>query len=425
MKISRRALLATPFVLRSLDAFAVDCDVCVIGAGAAGIAAALTLKMQGKSIKIVEAGNRVGGRLFTNNSLGGRYDAGGAYIHFADINPFTAIAQSLNMPTEPLSFGGGMRFKPFENGVALGNIALAKRMMLMARVREAIDDYEGKDKSLAQVAFDEDDNGVSAIRSTSLFSLGEEPQHVSVNDYNSLSGGRNLSLPQGYGALLEAHAKGLEVELNTHVLRVDLSGVLPKIITNKGVIVAKACIITVSIGVLQAHNIVNTPVLNKALEGFKMGALTKIAIATTGVAANFGGHAFVQEWNGDIRMSLEILPHGNPLIVAVLGGDEARKLIKAGDSAAIDYVSSRLNKIFGANAKATLGKGALHGWANDPHFHGSYALVKPGFTASRQLIREPLRDNIYIAGEATALDKSMTAGGAYLEGQRVAGLLKI
>ncbi|RZA10023.1 MAG: FAD-dependent oxidoreductase, partial [Lysobacteraceae bacterium] len=70
-----------------------EVDVLVIGAGAAGIAAARELKSAGKRVRILEARGRVGGRAHTDLSLGVPADAGAAWLHFADLNPLTDIAQ--------------------------------------------------------------------------------------------------------------------------------------------------------------------------------------------------------------------------------------------------------------------------------------------------------------------------------------------
>ena len=64
-------------------------DVVVIGAGAAGLAATNYLIQQGKSVICVEAGNRIGGRAVTDNTIFGEpYDMGALWLENGDINPF-------------------------------------------------------------------------------------------------------------------------------------------------------------------------------------------------------------------------------------------------------------------------------------------------------------------------------------------------
>ncbi len=57
-----------------------DCDVLVIGAGLAGLHAALTLEAVGSKVLVLEAQQRVGGRIHSMRQLGGTAEAGGTYI---------------------------------------------------------------------------------------------------------------------------------------------------------------------------------------------------------------------------------------------------------------------------------------------------------------------------------------------------------
>src|SRR5205823_14959260 len=73
-----------------------DLDVAVIGAGAAGLAAATTLVARGFAVQVVEARDRIGGRAHTDRSqYGVPIDLGCAWLHSADINPFRAIGAEL------------------------------------------------------------------------------------------------------------------------------------------------------------------------------------------------------------------------------------------------------------------------------------------------------------------------------------------
>ena len=57
-------------------------DVAIIGAGAAGLAAARTLEHSGLSVLILEARDRIGGRTFTANELGEEVEMGGTWVHW-------------------------------------------------------------------------------------------------------------------------------------------------------------------------------------------------------------------------------------------------------------------------------------------------------------------------------------------------------
>lgn len=426
---TRRFILksvAATAIIRPLSAFADDVDVAIVGAGATGLAAAKALIKAGYKVQLLEARDRIGGRAYTDNSLGGVYDAGAAYIHFGDKNPWIKIAEKLKTEITPLYFGGGLRFSQFKNGKELNLIELAKLRLTTAKAREAMNDYEGKDISLLEAA---GKDGEEAARSTGLFALGEDPQRVSINDYNQLYDGSNFAIPEGYGHLVSRYGTSLPVSLSTQVTAIDTTDKLAKLTTNQGVIRAKTVLITVPVGVLLAEGIRFNPPLpslhQKALNGLRMGALTKIALKVSGNRADFGGFSFIRDSYNTKILSYELFPHNHNLIIAVMGGDEARALIKAGEKTAVDYIQSRLVTLLGENIKPHFLAGKLHGWANDPFALGSYALVKPGHVAARTYIREPISESLYYAGEASAGSASMTVGGATLEGVRIANIIAL
>ena len=73
-------------------------DVAVIGAGAAGLAAGLTLQISGRSFIVLEARDRIGGRAWTDTAtLALPFDCGAHWLHAAAQNPFTRIAELVRL----------------------------------------------------------------------------------------------------------------------------------------------------------------------------------------------------------------------------------------------------------------------------------------------------------------------------------------
>ncbi len=76
-----------------------DERIIVIGAGIAGLAAARTLMDAGYREWLLEARDRIGGRVWTDESLGTLLDMGASWIHGLLENPITKIAQAHDIET--------------------------------------------------------------------------------------------------------------------------------------------------------------------------------------------------------------------------------------------------------------------------------------------------------------------------------------
>jgi monoamine oxidase len=422
---TRRTLLAGAAILVAGTAKANDTDVVIIGAGAAGIGAARELKRLGKSFVVLEARERAGGRVFTDISLGQPVDMGAAYIHFAETNPWTALAQEAGV--EPL---GGYRLwggaKAYRAGVALDDLALSNRLTALRKVPDIYDEVEERgDVSLAQALRDQDQDVQDAGRIQAQMAAGEDPEWVSVSDWQRLEGGQNRIVPGGYGTLVAKTAEVFAPRYGIKVLAVDWSGAAVTVTTDKGAIRARKVIVTVPIGVLKAGHIRFTPGLPleaaRSLDGLKMGALTKIVLRFNKERLGFIPHQFLAEIGDPSRaMTFETWPFDHDVILATLGGDYARGVARLGEKAAVEHAMERLIKITGHDVRKNFKEGRLAGWSEDPFSLGAYAVALPGRMRSRENLAKPIGDRIWFAGEATAGVYSMTAGGAYLAGRDAA-----
>jgi monoamine oxidase len=426
IRISRRALLAAATsAVMIRPAMAEDTDVVIIGAGAAGIGAARELQRLGKRPLIIEARQRSGGRLFTNTALGQPFDAGGAYIHFAETNPWSQIATDHGVDAR-----GGYRLWSgsiaYRNGVALDGEWAARRAGLLRSVSDAYDEVEERgDVSLAQALRDEDQDVRDVGRIQAQMAAGEDPEWVSTSDWQRLEGGQNRLVPGGYGALAMKAAEPLGVRHGVTVTAIDWSGQLVVVTTDKGVIRARKAIVTVPIGVLKSGHIRFTPALPleqaRALDGLRMGALSKVALRFDQEKFGFSPHQFLSEVGDPARaMTFEAWPYESDLVVATFGGDYARGMAKLGETVAVDHALERFLKIAGGDARKVFRGGALAGWSEDRFSLGSYAVALPGRMKAREALAKPVGDRLWFAGEATAGVYSMTAGGAYIAGRDAA-----
>ncbi|MGL5116541.1 MAG: flavin monoamine oxidase family protein [Beijerinckiaceae bacterium] len=424
---SRRSVLfGSAALLAAGTARADDTDVIIIGAGAAGVGAARELKRLGKRFVMIEAQARAGGRVYTNTKLGQPFDGGAAYIHFSETNPWTQIAADLGMEAK-----GGLRLwagsRAFRDGVALDGDEADRRRALSRQVSTFYDEVEPRyDQSMVRALRDAPQELKDAGRIQAQMAAGEDPEWISVSDWQRLEGGGNLTVREGYGTLVERAAAEHAPHFGAAATRIRWDGPGVVVETDAGAIRGRAVIVTVSIGVLQAEKIRFAPTLPlaklRALEGLRMGALTKIGLRFEGERFGFMPHQFLAEIGDPARaITFETWPFERDLVVAVFGGSHARSVVKDGEAAAVDYALERFRKLAGAGAAKAFREGSLVAWSNDPWSHGSYAVALPGRLSSRDLLRQPVGERIWFAGEATAGVYSMTAGGAYFSGRDAAG----
>ena len=152
---TRRAVLGTLMtaagasVLRADQTF--DADVLIIGAGVAGLSVARDLRRAGSSIIVVEARDRIGGRVQTVRNPGAVYEAGALYIHWAERNPLANLASDAGIPSVS-DAASGARIRSFESGVETTTASRAARMTAFSQLGALLDGDNVADVSIAAVA---------------------------------------------------------------------------------------------------------------------------------------------------------------------------------------------------------------------------------------------------------------------------------
>jgi monoamine oxidase len=423
MSPTRRAILASAVLAApALRASARGGTVAVIGAGAAGLTAASTLRAAGQDVLLIEARDRVGGRAFTDRALGPdcRFDAGAEYIHWAERNPWSPVARAAGVRFA--QEGGWARTLTIDGRPATEAENTSRRSGFSGL--DTLLAPKGGDTSLAAAARAGGPNAELAAAGLSRLSLGEDPERVSAVDYDRLWSGTDLWV-DGYGDLVARHFADLPVRLGCPVRAIDWSDKMVRIETDGGTLAAAAVIVTVPVGVLKSGAIKFTPRLpdtaEAALDGLHMGAYTKIGLRLDPAKVDPAalGDA-VSVITGGPTLYFEMGPFGRAIAVANLGGDLARDLCRAGEPAAIALATERLGAILGSKAQGAVQAGRLAGWWTDPHARGSYSIVAPGHAEARDRLRDPVGERVFFAGEALAGGGAMTVGGATLDGERAA-----
>lgn len=427
---NRRQLIAGSVALatglaRTKASAAADVDVVVIGAGAAGIEAARTLISAGRRPLIIEARGRIGGRAFTDTSLGPAYDAGAMFIHWAERNPWVEIARALGIATLDEPRGAG--FKVFADGKPMSDADRRDRRRAFGQIerRLAAGDIATRDLAVSELFGDLGPDMSPVASSGLLLSIGEESERISARDYQRLWAGDDLVVPSGYGNLVTRHGAGLDIRLNEPVSAIGWEGAGVTVTTGSGTLRANACIVTVPVGVLKAGAIRFTPPLpaatRDALAGIGMGALTKIALKVEG--SRFGiaaGASYLEAGSPRKLMNFDLFPDDKDLIIGYCGGDFARELSRAGPSEARAHTTDLLAHMLGGDVRKAVTACAFPAWWTDPFALGSYSVCLPGHDTAREALAQPVGGRIWLAGEATAGGGAMTVGGATLAGRAAA-----
>jgi monoamine oxidase len=424
MRISRRSFLAgaASICLPGRALAAAEVDVAIVGAGAAGLAAAKELRKAKRSFVVLEARARIGGRAYTDDTLGEPFDAGAQYIHWAERNPWKRIAEELKVPLEDDGPSGIPVV--FANGVRMPDEERARRRSAFSRIWQALEAGVSADRSFADAVKGASPEIVGAAGGITQFALGEDPERVSIADYDQLWAGDDYLVPGGYGALVARWGADVPVRLSTPVSAIRWGGRGVVLETSAGSLTAGAAIVTVPVGVLKAGGIRFAPELpaplQEALDGLGMGAYTKLALKIDRArVAPLEATDYIELVDGS-AVSFEFWPFRRDLCLVMLGGDQARKLCEAGERAAIDFATERLAGMVGGHIRQAIAGGRLAAWWTDPYARGSYSVARPGRVAARQALRQPIGGKVFLAGEASAGGGAMTVGGATLEGQRVA-----
>lgn len=398
--------------------FASDPDVLVVGAGAAGIAAARALAARGLSCVVLEGGARIGGRAHACTTLGAVFDHGATWLHAAEQNALAPHApDAINHDqVRERHFWMGDRWAARAELAAFQRADNAHHEALAQAAH-------GPDRAVADVIPQGGpwDATVAHWRGAQIQAM--EVQHLSAHDIAANSPeGSNLLPREGVGGVVARLARGLPIRLNARVETLDWSG--PGIIAHGafGMLRARAAVITVSTGVLAAGGIRFTPALPamhaRAVHDLPMGLLDKFAFRCRdrlGIAPFHSVRCRVTA-ERPRPLSFVFWPHGADHLFGFAGGALAWEL--GGGTALLEHAREELRHIFG---KPPLGAALATGWGRDPLFLGSYSQARVGAAGARAALAQPLAGGrLLFAGEATHHGMAGMVSGAWAEGERAA-----
>ena len=412
-------------------------DILVIGAGIAGLRAARVLVENGRRVIVLEARDRLGGRIHTDRSWGVPVELGASWIHGVSGNPIAALAAAEGFERRARDYDSSVYGADGQRRAAgtLDKLESQVAELLETGREESPDSDEplraAIDRALAQEDLD------TAERLDLEMGITESIEHEYAADAIELSAnhfddggaesGGDVLLPDGYDTVVDAVAEGLDVRLGHVVNRIDTSGDRAFVDTSQGRFEAPAVIVTVPLGVLKSRSIEFTPPLPEskaaAIARLGMGALSKTCLRF--------GSAF---WPADAEL-IDIVPtasrrgqwveslnltglSGVPALMMFNAGKFARTVEAMTDIEVIASASAALAPAFGAIPAPT---GLLRSqWSVDPFSLGSYSFIAVGSSpADRDTLGAP-DGRRFFAGEACSREHAGTVHGAYASGEAAA-----
>ncbi len=419
----------------------------------AGLAAANELRDAGVVVTILEARDRIGGRMRTDHSLGIPVDLGAAWIHGPMGNPVKALANQFGIETAQTDFLGkdpttvqafvaneeqsGVQAvdqnefasgQQYANGInehrfASETLSLDNSLSL-ADVYNNQPDFKAGLSDAAQAGFDY----WSYVRTEYSNAAPVDQLNWQIDQYVKLPGGDELVIGGGYNAISDRLAEGLDIRLETIVSTVAYQADTVTVTTNRGEFTADVCIVTVPLGVLQKGSITFDPALplekSSAIQRIGFGNYEKLAMRF---------HEF--HWPRDIQRFNYIWQDkpalytawlnlgyytGEPVIVAYFGAWRAQEFNRLPDADAIETAQNIMCNMFQDWIPKPVAY-ARSSWAADPFATGSYSFDKVGQQqADRKTLASPVGQTLFFAGEATHPHYVATVHGAYESGIRAA-----
>jgi monoamine oxidase len=432
----------------------VEYDTIIVGAGMSGLTAANELQSNGKNILVLEArgDDRIGGRTFTNTTLGFHIDEGASWIHGIDGNPIVTLADEANL-TRAHTDEDSTTIYDFDG------TELDRRQTIIWNFAYEFEhfiesQYERNDAFNVNPTYEELINKFIETKSlapenvTNLNILvsfdqaidyASDPKQMSIN--NHYMGYRineqeqnDVVFAEGYSGIVDHLVDKIgkdKILTNNVVSKIEYDQNRVLVTTNQGTYTAKHVIVTVPIGVLEQGVIEFSPELpdskTKAIENLEMGVMNKnfLIFDSSNV---FWENKENEEYNYDfIHILTEDEPvpgflyvnfykhTGEPILMAFTSGEYARNL----ESLTDEEIVAKLMKPLQAKYKEAPNKpenAFITRWSSDPYSYGSYSYMGIGASlADYYEMRETVQNRIYFAGEGTS-DYPGTVHGAYFSG---------
>lgn len=440
--------------------------ILIIGAGAAGLAAARDMSQSGRDVIVLEARDRVGGRVFTDRDSDSPVpiELGAEFVH-GKAPELWQIATKANLQLYEVS----ERHWYFQNGkVSKSGEFWREIESLMNEMKSSV-----RDRSLKEFLESLPDDKETQRAKSMLVRYVEgfhaaNIERIGINGLikaneaaDEIDGDKSFRIVDGYDSLMqamraEAESYGAKFYLNTIVKEVRWAGEQIEVTCESRAnsngnlsssmlqFSASYLIVTVPLGVLKASDdAVGAIRFLPELPDEKRSAINNLVVGNVVKINLLFGERFwetVKFWDEDAKAvdfhdagfyhypsaSLPTwwtqLPIRAPLLVGWTGGPNADRMIDAG-ATMLDQAIESVSRIFNLSRDeilAQLHTASAHDWRHDPFALGAYAYVPVNGLELQKILAQPLAGKLFFAGEATSIGHIGTVHGAIQSGQRAA-----
>jgi monoamine oxidase len=426
-------------------------DVLIIGAGAAGLAAARDLSKAGLKVTVVEARSGAGGRIMTRyeEQLGFPIELGPEFIHGRSPE-MLALIDEANLKYEEVTG----RHWYVENG------RLVKSREFWGAVEQLMElmKNETHDRTLKSYldSLTDDETTREAKEIASLYVEGFHAAAVdrigtngliAINEASEkIDGDRAFRLLEGYSSLAnwlkeEAERLGATFIFDAPVSAVDWQRgrVELSLASNEHEpLIATRALITLPLSLLKIGSVSFDPDLParkiEAILSLEMGAALRIVFQFThrfwedldlpGTSKeDLSELGFIHHAQATVPTWWSTLPEHEPILVGWSGGPSAERLLNLSEEEIQRLAISSLALIFGlpeSELQSYVTKIYLHNWLKDPLTLGAYAYLGVGGIDHQLNLARPVDDTLFFAGEATCVGHVGTVHGAIQSGERAA-----
>lgn len=403
-------------------------EVVVVGAGAAGLAAARVLADAGAPVTVLEARSRIGGRVFTLHDplLPVPVELGAEFVHGMPPEIWNLITAARTPVCDVTGDrwserdGSLQRMEDIEGGFEdlLNAMEDAPEQAFAEFIGRAALPEEQKRWATAYV------EGFNAARSDLI---GLRSLAAMDRAAREVDGDRAFRLIGGYDSIIRRLAEGLDIRLNTVVEAIEWAPGRVRIAARgtAAQMEAPRAIVTAPLGVLQAGDIrfLPRPAALDGLSALHMGPAVRLVLRFREAfwEERYQSLGFFHSLERAFPTWWTTLPVRAPVLTAWAAGRAAERFQNQNAEVVAGEAVRALEQLFGKQAKGQLAGWHWHDWQADPFSRGAYSYVGVGGMDAPLHLAEPVDDTLYFAGEATDIEGRWgTVQGAIASGRRAA-----